>query len=286
MMFHSFEAWDVSDEEYHAAHHVLGSTGIKRLVYPNPPPVEDLALRLGIALHLKVFDQPGHDKVEMEPPNRGTGAKKRRDEFFERVQLEGVLHLPETEFTALPKMRDAVMRVPGVERSLNDPDVLVEQPWKFRIGHLLDGKRKIDAEIPHRLLWDLKTTKHLDRHGYRKDFMALGYHVQIAYYNDTGVELHGGEYEDGVFHVVVSSKPNVNGDHMATLVEVPPETIKLGRDVMAAGLELAEARRAFNLKPRFPFETPHKLEPPKPWERDEVAALVHHIRRSISRAKR
>lgn len=275
--FTDFVQMNVGDDAYHASS-ALGSTMLKRLLYPMEPR-SDIALREGTAFHWLLFERDRARRllVKERKFGRSNDEKKAKARWHEHCRKEGLFPLPAESYDAVHKMAEGVLAIKMVRDLIESEHAVIETPYRF--GHqrwtALELKRKADLDVPGHACVDAKSTTEPNEEAYLKHAMKLGYDLQAAFYRDSGEALWMEHYRRGFWHVVACKKPDCNGEHQVGLIRIHEGWLERGRLLYQAAMLQADTQRITGRPPAYPFNSgPRICREPTKWETREAKALL------------
>lgn len=157
-------------------------------------PKESSALDAGSALHCAVFEP--HDLFD-----RFTVYTKRRqgaewEAFKADAHDEDKRVLYPAEWDKACAMRAAVLAHPVASRLVSEPGICEESlQWTDAKTGLI-CKARLDKRCYSRpLVWDLKSARRIDDHGFSRAIFDYGYHISAAHYLAGADAVYGCEHE-------------------------------------------------------------------------------------------
>lgn len=227
----------LSNEDYHA-HEALSKSGLWTLYNRSPfhyrygVTKETDAMARGSAIHAAVLEPLHFDKLYVRGP------VDRRGNKWKDAQAEAESHgrtvLIEREYDAALRLRDIMQRDPRI-RLFTDGRALIEPSgfWTDPATGVRCRCRPDAYHGPTGLLADLKTTTNASPDKWLKRVVDHGYYVQDAMVRDGWIASGGGDVSGFLFITVEVDEP-----HAAQIYELAEPAVRLGRVIVARGLEL------------------------------------------------
>lgn len=243
---------DVSERDYHGDQGSLSASGAKVLLGKRPPSPDSEALTFGTLVHVVILEPHKLDayavldptiigvKVNGEPSENPTATKAWKDAVFAAKRTGLTIISPQTLAKA-QAMATAVERHPEAARLLtaaaaHEVSAYADHPS----GAIV--RARFDLIGPG-FIADVKTCRDADPETFGKTIHGLGYHISAANYVD--IARANGHAVDHFDLIAVEKEPTPGGDYRVAVMEMHPDAIEKGRELMALACDrwLANGKR-------------------------------------------
>lgn len=226
--------------DYHQAHEALSASGAKVLLGKRPPSPDSDAIQFGRLVHTVILEPERLDEyVVLDPTIIGIKADgstadnptatKAWKEAVGKARRDGMTVIGPRTLAHAQAMAKAVQDHPEAGRLLaqataHEVSAFAEHPS----GALVRGR--FDLIGPESIA-DIKTTRDGDPAEFHRAVHSFGYHISAANYLDlaraNGVEV-------GRFDLIcVEKEPTPGGSYRVSVMEIHPDAIQRGRELMA-----------------------------------------------------
>ena len=283
--FTGHEEWQCASEEYHESP-ALSSTRLKAYLGLDSPGDTD-ATREGTAIHTFALEPEREDTVVRRPPTptdgdcapRKKGCVEARERWVARWEAEnvhpGVTVLSPFSYERARRRAGALSRFEiskglPLSKVILRRDALVERSHRF-VVYGLEGKRRIDLEIPRHVCIDVKSTCAPSVDEFRRDVFKRAYDMQAAWNVDSGEPIHG---RPRTFAFLA-----VNEDAEVAWIAMPESQLAMGTERYRSALRLARVHREMQQMPPSHWSfAGHTLPDPAPWDRAQVAEMAQYAK--------
>lgn len=178
------------------------------------------SLRMGRAVHSLVLTP---DAADVAVWVGGRRAGKEWEAF--QLQWAGCTIVKPEEIATARRMREAVMAHPKARALLESGDPEVSITWTSTNG--LACKARVDfVPAGDRGIVELKTTRHIDKRAFQREFASRLYHAQASFYQDGyGLAVFG---ELAPVRVTMIAVENVE-PHDVMVWSIPDDVLEVGR---------------------------------------------------------
>jgi hypothetical protein len=232
---------DLDETTYHAATDSLSASGAKTLLGKRPPSGDHEALVFGRLVHTVILEPNNLDayavldpdligvKADGSKADNPTATKAWRDAVF-AAKRDGLTVISPAMFSKAWALDAAVRKHPEAARLLaaaTDTEVsaYADHPSGARV------RGRFDLIGPG-FIADLKTTRHdASPESFGRSMNAFMYHVSAANYLD--IARANGLKADRFDLICVEKEPTPGGDYRVSVLEIHPDAIDLGRELMA-----------------------------------------------------
>jgi hypothetical protein len=231
---------DISELDYHAATDSLSASGAKVLLGKRPPSPDSEALAFGRLVHIILLEPHRLDEyVDLDPDIIGVkvdgskadnprNTKAWRDEVF-KAEQSGLTIIDSGTLAHAQAVAAAVRDHPEAGRLLaaathTEVSAYADHPSGARV------RARFDLIGPG-FIGDIKTCRDADPEKFGRVMNALMYHVSAANYLD--IARANGLTVDRYDLICVEKEPTPGGDYRVAVLEVHPDAIEKGRELMA-----------------------------------------------------
>lgn len=231
---------DLDENTYHAATDSLSASGAKTLLGKRPPSSDTDALSFGRLVHTVILEPNKLDAYAVLDPDiigvkadgtkadNPTATKAWKDAVF-KAKRDGLTIVAPATLAKAEAMAEAVRNHPEAGRLLaaatdHEISAYAEHPS----GALV--RARFDLIGPGYIA-DIKTTRDADPDNFGRSMHAFGYHISAANYLD--VARANGLDVDRFDLICVEKEPTPGGDYRVSVLEIHPDAIDLGRELMA-----------------------------------------------------
>lgn len=268
----------IPEAQYHADTASLSASGAKVLLGRRPPSEDSDAIQFGRLVHVVLLEPERLDEyavlnaetiglkkdgTKADNPKNTTAWK---DAVFE-AKRDGLTIIDGQTLIHAQALADAVRNHPEAARLLaqatdHELSAYAEHPS----GALV--RARFDLVGPG-FIADIKTTPDADPENFGRVVNALMYHVSAAVYLD--VARANGLTVDRFDLICVEKEPTPGGDYRVSVLEIHPDAIEKGRELMA---EACERWLALGKRVDLPSYGPdrHVVDLP-PWAYDDLADI-------------
>jgi len=231
----------LSELDYHADTTTLSASSAKILLGKRPPSGDSDALSLGRLVHLLLLEPARVDEYAVLDPNiigvkangeradNPTATKAWKDAVF-AAKTSGLTVVSPQFWGKAGRMAAAVMAHPEASRLLAGATETELSAYATHPSGA-EVRARFDAVWPGESLIDIKTTRNADPAEFGRTVHAFGYHVSAANYLDIANANGLGVKRFDL--ICVENEPNLAGDYRVSVLELHPDAIDRGRDLMA-----------------------------------------------------
>jgi len=231
---------DLPEDQYHSDTASLSASGAKTLLGRRPPSPDSEAILFGRLVHTVILEPHKLDTYAVLSPEiigvkkdgtqadnpKATAAWK--DAVFKAKQ-DGLTIIDPATLAHAEALSAAIHKHPEASRLLaaateHEVSAYAEHPS----GATVRGR--FDLVGPG-FIADIKTTRDGDPEHFGRSMHAFGYHISAANYLDIA-QANGLDVERFDL-IVVEKEPTPGGDYRVSVLEIHPDAIDLGRDLMA-----------------------------------------------------
>ena len=230
----------IPESQYHQDTDSLSASGAKVLLGKRPPAPDSEALAFGRLVHIILLEPHRLDEyVDLDPDiiglkKDGTKADNPRNttawrEAVFSAQQSGLTIIDSGQLAHAQAVAAAVEKHPEASRILaqatgHEVSAYAEHPS----GALV--RARFDLIGPG-FIGDIKTARDADPETFGKVVQALGYHISAANYAD--IARANGLTVDRFDLICVKKEPTPGGDYRVSVIEIHPDAIDKGRELMA-----------------------------------------------------
>lgn len=232
--------YDVPEADYHGDQDSLSASGAKVLLGKRPPSPDSDALAFGRLVHTVILEPHRLDtyavldptiigvKVDGSPADNPTATKAWKDAVF-KAERDGLTVVGPRVLAHANAMADAIRKHPEAGRLLaqatgHEVSAYAEHPSGVLV------RARFDLVGPG-FIGDIKTCRDADPDSFGRVVHALGYHISAANYID--VARANGLTVDRFDLICVEKEPTPGGDYRVSVLELHPDAIEKGRELMA-----------------------------------------------------
>jgi hypothetical protein len=235
---------DLSEREYHSDTTTLSATGAKVLLGKRPPAADSDAFSLGRLVHILLLEPHRIDEyVDLDPDIIGVkvdgsrsdnprNTKAWRDAVF-KAEQSGLTIIDSPTLAHAQAMAQAVLDHPEAGRLLA---MATEHELSAYATHPSGAqvRARFDLVVPGAIV-DIKTARDADPETFGRAVNAYQYHVSAANYVD--IARANGLAADDFLLVCVEKDPTPGGEYRVAVMELHPDAIEKGRELMAEACE-------------------------------------------------
>jgi hypothetical protein len=231
---------DFAEDEYHADETSLSASGAKTLLGHRPPSGDSDALMFGRLAHTVILEPHKLDtyavldpdvigvKANGDKADNPTATKAWKDAVFE-AKRDGLTVVAPKMLTKARALEAAIRNHPEAARLLaaatdHELSAYAEHPTGATV------RARFDLVGPG-FIADIKTTRDADPEHFGRAMHSFGYHISAANYLD--IARANGLDVDRFDLICVEKEPTPGGDYRVSVLEIHPDAIDLGRDLMA-----------------------------------------------------
>lgn len=232
--------YDLDENTYHAATDSLSASGAKVLLGKRPPSPDGEALMFGRLVHTVILEPHKLDtyavlnadvigvKADGSKADNPTATKAWKDAVF-AAKRDGLTVITGQMLAKAQAMAAAVTAHPEAGRLLaaatdHEVSAYADHPSGARV------RARFDLICPEAVV-DIKTTRDADPENFGRSMHAFGYHISAANYLD--IARANGLDVDRFDLIAVEKEPTPGGDYRVSVMEIHPDAIDLGRELMA-----------------------------------------------------
>jgi hypothetical protein len=230
---------NLDEDQYHADTTTLSASGAKTLLGRRPPSSDSDALMFGRLVHTVILEP---DKLNtyavLDPDEIGvkangdkadnpTATKAWKDAVF-AAKRDGLTIVSPKVLAKALALEAAVLKHPEAARLLAEAtDREISAYADHPTGATV--RARLDLLCPGAVV-DLKTTRDADPENFGRSMHAYGYHISAANYLD--VARANGLDVNRFDLICVEKEPTPGGDYRVSVLEIHPDAIDLGRELM------------------------------------------------------
>jgi len=235
---------DLPEDRYRAATDSLSASGAKVLLGKRPPAPDSEALAFGRLIHVVLLEPHRLDEyVDLDPDVIGLTVKGERSdnprntkawkEAVFKAQQDGLTIIDSGTLAHAQALAEAVRNHPEAGRLLaqataHEVSAYADHPSGARV------RARFDLVGPG-FIGDIKTARDADPETFGRVVNSLMYHVSAANYVD--IARANGLTVDRYDLIVVEKEPTPGGEYRVAVMEVHPDAIDKGRELMAEACE-------------------------------------------------
>lgn len=231
---------DLPEDQYHADLTTLSASGAKTLLGSRPPSSDSEALMFGRLVHTVILEPHKLDTYAVLDPDvigvkadglhssNPTATKAWKDAVF-KAKRDGLTVIAPKMLAKAQALAIAISKHPEASR-------LLAAATDYEISAYADHpsgatvRARFDLVGPS-FIADIKTTRDADPDNFGRSMHAYGYHISAANYLD--VARANGLNVDRFDLICVEKEPTPGGDYRVSVLEIHPDAIDLGRELMA-----------------------------------------------------
>ena len=231
---------DLDDATYHADAETLSASGAKVLLGKRPPAPDGDAILFGRLVHTVILEPHKLDtyavlnadvigvKADGSKADNPTATKAWKDAVFE-AKRDGLTVISGQLLAKAQSLTAAIERHPEASRLLaqatgHEVSAYADHPSGARV------RARFDLIGPG-FIGDIKTARDADPETFGRTVNGLLYHVSAANYLD--IARANGLTVDRFDLIVVEKEPTPGGDYRVSVMEIHPDAIDKGRELMA-----------------------------------------------------
>lgn len=232
--------YDRDENEYHADETTLSASGAKTLLGKRPPSADSDALLFGRLAHVVILEPHKLDAYAvLDPDEIGVKADGSRADnpTATKAWKDAVFAAKRDGLTVIsPKMLDKAQALAGAVKNHREAGRLLAAATGHEVSAYADhptGARvraRFDLIGPG-FIADIKTTRDADPENFGRAMHTFGYHISAANYLD--VARANGLDAERFDLICVEKEPTPGGDYRVSVLEIHPDAIELGRELMA-----------------------------------------------------
>lgn len=231
---------NLNETTYHNDPTTLSASGAKILLGRRPPSPDSDALAFGRLVHTVILEPDKLDtyavmnadvigvKADGSKAENPTATKAWKDAVF-AAKRDGLTVIDEATLAKAQAMAAAIQAHPEAGRLLasateHELSAYAEHPSGARV------RARFDLVTPGGL-GDIKTTRDADPETFDRTIQGLGYHISAANYVD--IARANGLTVDRFDLLCVEKEPTPGGKYRVSVIEIHPDAIQKGRELMA-----------------------------------------------------
>lgn len=231
---------NLNEDTYHADTDTLSASGAKILLGKRPPSPDSDALAFGRLVHTVILEPQKLDtyavmnadeigvKADGSKADNPTATKAWKDAVF-AAKRDGLTVIDAATLTKAQAMADALKAHPEAGRLLaaateHELSAYADHPSGARV------RARFDLVAPG-VLGDIKTTRDGNPETFDRTIHGLGYHISAANYVD--IARANGIKVDRFDLLCVEKEPTPGGKYRVSVIEIHPDAIDKGRELMA-----------------------------------------------------
>lgn len=235
---------ELGEAEYHADTSSLSASGAKVLLGRRPPSPDSEALAFGRLFHVVLLEPHRLDeyavlnpeligvKVDGTKADNPKNTRAWKDAVFQ-AERDGLTIIDAPTLAHATAMAEAVQNHPEAGRLLamatdHEVSAYAEHPSGAKV------RARFDLIGPG-FIGDIKTCRDADPETFGRVVNALMYHVSAANYVD--IARANGLKVDDYLLICVEKEPTPGGDYRVSVLELHPDAIEKGRELMAEACE-------------------------------------------------
>lgn len=236
--------YDLDENAYHADATTLSASGAKILLGKRPPSPDSEALLFGRLVHTVILEPHKLDAYAVLNPavvgvkadgslaENPTATKAWKDAVF-AAKRDGLTVIGPSTLAHAQSLAAAIEAHPEAGRLLaqatgREVSAYAEHPSGAQV------RARFDLIGPG-FIGDIKTCRDADPENFGRVVHALGYHISAANYID--VARANGLTVDRFDLICVEKEPTPGGDYRVSVIELHPDAIERGRELMAEACE-------------------------------------------------
>ena len=232
--------FDLDEKEYHADTETLSASGAKILLGKRPPSPDSDALAFGRLVHVVILEPHKLDtyavlnadvigvKADGTKADNPTATKAWKDAVF-AAKRDGLTVIDEHRLDHARGLAAAVLNHPEAARLLtaataHEVSAYADHPSGARV------RGRFDLIGPD-FIGDIKTARDADPEFFGRAMNAYGYHIAAANYMD--IARANGLKAERFDLICVETDPTPGGEYRVSVLEIHPDAINKGRELMA-----------------------------------------------------
>lgn len=236
--------YDLDDRTYHGDRDSLSASGAKILLGKRPPSPDSEALLFGRLVHTVILEPAKLDTYAVLNPavvgvkadgslaENPTATKAWKDAVF-AARRDGLTVIGPQMLAHAQALANAVANHPEAGRLLaqatgHEVSAYATHPSGAQV------RARFDLIGPG-FIGDIKTCRDADPETFGRVVHTLGYHISAANYID--VARANGLAVDRFDLICVEKEPTPGGDYRVSVIELHPDAIERGRELMAEACE-------------------------------------------------
>ena len=236
--------YDLDEKVYHSDPDSLSASGAKVLLGKRPPAPDGDALLFGRLVHTVILEPHKLDtyavlnadvigvKADGSKADNPTATKAWKDAVF-AAKRDGLTVITGQTLAKAQSLAAAVMAHPEASRLLAAATGHEVSAYAVHPSGAL-VRARFDLVGPG-FIADIKTTRDADPESFGRAVHAFGYHISAAVYLD--VARANGLTVDRFDLICVEKEPTPGGDYRVSAMEIHPDAIDKGRELMAEACE-------------------------------------------------
>ncbi|WP_159083923.1 PD-(D/E)XK nuclease-like domain-containing protein [Nocardioides terrigena] len=235
---------DLDENTYHADTTSLSASGAKTLLGKRPPSPDADAMIFGRLVHTVILEPHKLDTYAVLDPDV-IGVKANGDKADNptatKAWKDAVFEAKRSGLTVIaPKMLAKARALDAAVRNHSEAGRLLAAATDHEVSAYADhpsGARvraRFDLVCPGAVV-DVKTCRDADPESFGRSMNAFMYHVSAANYLD--IARANGLKADRFDLICVEKEPTPGGDYRVSVLEIHPDAIDLGRELMAEACE-------------------------------------------------
>jgi hypothetical protein len=231
---------NLDETTYHADTDTLSASGAKTLLGKRPPSPDADAMIFGRLVHAVILEPDKLDgyavldpdvigvKADGSKADNPTATKAWKDAVF-AAKRDGLTVVAPKSLEKARAMAAAVEKHPEASRLMSaatghEVSAYADHPTGVTV------RARFDLIGPGYIA-DIKTTRDADPDHFGRAMHQFGYHISAANYLD--IARANGLDADRFDLICVEKEPTPGGDYRVSVLEIHPDAIELGRDLMA-----------------------------------------------------
>lgn len=230
----------LDEATYHADRESLSASGAKVLLGKRPPSSDTEALLFGRLVHTVILEPHKLDayavldptiigvKADGSQADNPTATKAWKDAVF-KAKCDGLTIVAPRDLAKANAMAEAVRKHPEAGRLLaaatdHEVSAYADHPTGAKV------RARFDLIGPGFIV-DVKTCRDADPETFGRTMHGFGYHISAANYLD--IARANGLDVDRFDLICVEKEPTPGGDYRVSVLEIHPDAIEVGRELMA-----------------------------------------------------
>lgn len=232
--------YDLDESTYHADKTTLSASGAKTLLGKRPPSSDGDALSFGTLVHTVILEPQKLEtyavldpdvigvKANGDKADNPTATKAWKDAVF-AAKRDGLTVISPKELAKAEALARAIQWHPEARRLMDaatgrEVSAYADHPTGARV------RARFDLVGPG-FIGDIKTGRDGNPDSFGRTMNDFMYHVSAANYLD--IARANGLDAERFDLIVVEKEPTPGGDYRVSVLEIHPDAIDLGRDLMA-----------------------------------------------------
>lgn len=232
--------YGLDERSYHDDTETLSASGAKILLGKRPPAPDSDALLFGRLVHTVILEPHKLDtyavlnadvigvRKDGSPADNPRNTTAWKDAVF-AAKRDGLTVIDGQTLAHAQSLAAAVMAHPEASRLLtaataHEVSAYADHPSGARV------RARFDLVLPDAIV-DIKTCRDADPENFGKVVHALGYHISAGNYVD--IARANGLKVDRFDLICVEKEPTPGGDYRVSVLEIHPDAIDKGRELMA-----------------------------------------------------